>query len=275
MSESRFDSRPGTRSNEVVYLGKTPWRVCAQLVLLGLATAFVAWAFAASEAFRNLIWLERNATQWAAALSGGAATIFFTLALWIWNTRIRWVAVSIDGLRWLRGPRARLSKWQDYLGVHRGSIETTVWGEELKTGRYADVEFRTGRRLRISTNTIQGYEDLIAEIQTTAAEAQRLFFPIGGSRCGGSGVVSYGPLQFDCDGLVWDRNHYRWDEIEAYEVAVGYLRIQPVKGTEFLRRLCELGDWKPALSRLDDNIGSRRVQKSPSGQKPAQLAQPA
>jgi hypothetical protein len=42
-------------------------------------------------------------------------------------------------------------------------------------------------------------------------------------------------------------------------VAVGLLRIQPVNGEEFLRRLCEFGDWQQVLARLDRNVGSRRV----------------
>jgi hypothetical protein len=42
--------------------------------------------------------------------------------------------------------------------------------------------------------------------------------------------------------VEWEGTRYRWEQIDDYEVAVGYLRIKPVEeaaGTEFLRRLSE------------------------------------
>jgi hypothetical protein len=262
VSESKFDSRPGTRSNETVFLGKSPVKTCIQLVLLALAASAVAAAFAASEEFRNFLRVDKEAGGWALAFSGGAATVLFVCAFWMWTSRLRWVAVSLDGIRWYRGTRARRRRWDEYVGVQRGSIEITVWGEDLKSGRYADIKFRKGRPLRISTHTVYGYEDLIAEIQTTSAEAIQLICPIGGSHNGADQeMVAYGPLRFLPNGLEWGGARYRWNDIEAYEVAVGYLRIQPAKGPEFLRRLSELGDWTPAVARLDVAIGSKRAIK--------------
>ena len=259
---SRFDSRPGVRSNETIFLGKSPKKACIRLLLLASAAAAVAAAFAASEDFRTWLRVERVVAPWAAALSGGAATLFLVCAAWIWTSRLRWVAVSPDGVRWRRGPRARHRQWDQYLAVHRGTIEVTVWGEELKAGKYADVEFRKGPPLRVSTHTIHGYEDLIAEIQTTSAEAFRTLFPSGfGSRNGLTDpeALAFGPLQVYPHGLKWEGTLRRWDQIADYEVAVGYLRIQPMEGDEFLRRLSELGDWEPVLAQLDANVGSRRT----------------
>jgi hypothetical protein len=147
----------------------------------------------------------------------------------------------------------------DYIGVHRGSIEITVWGEELKAGQYADVEFRKGSSLRISTQTILGYEELVAQIQTTATEAIRTLFPIGSSHGGlaNPDVAAFGPLRLHPHGLEWDGTHHRWDDIADYEVASGYLRIKPTSGDEFLRRLTDLGDWGPVLARLESNVGFR------------------
>lgn len=263
MAESRFDSRPGTRSNEIVYLGKSPFKICAKLLVLAVAASVLAAAFAASEEFQNFLRVDRLATPWYAALSGGVAAIAFVCAFWMWVFRIRWVAISPDGIRWLRGTRARRRRWDEYLALRRGSIEISVWGQELKAGQYADIEFRDGRMLRISTLSINGYDDLIAEIQTTSSEAARNFYPIGGSHSGSTDQVSiaYGPLRFLPNGLEWDGTRHGWDDIEAYEVAVGYLRIQPVKGPEFLRRLSELGDWTPAVARLDVAIGAKRAVK--------------
>jgi hypothetical protein len=225
----------------------------------------VAGAFAASEDFRTRLRVERDVAPWAAALSGGAATLLFVCAAWTWITRMRWVAVSPEGLRWRRGPRARHARWDQYLGVRRGAIEITVWGEELKAGKYADVEFRKGPPLRISTYTVQGYEDLVAEIQTCAADAVRNLFPSGcGSRNGLTGpeATAYGPLRLHPNGLEWDGAFHGWDEIADYEVAVGYLRIQPADGPEFLRRISELGDWGPALALLEANVGARQAAPS-------------
>lgn len=276
MSESRFDSRPGTRSNEIVYPGKWPFKVCAKLLVLAAAATVLAAAFAASEQFQNFLRVDRLATPWYAALSGGVAAIAFVCAFWMWVFRIRWVAISPDGIRWLRGTRARRRRWDEYLALRRGSIEISVWGQELKAGQYADIEFRDRRPLRISTHSIVGYDDLIAEIQTTSAEAARSFIPIGGSHSGSTerDVVAYGPLRFLPNGLEWNGTRYGWNDIEAYEVAVGYLRIQPVKGAEFLRRLSELGDWRPAVARLDVAIGSKRAIKGKAPSIAASLRSP-
>jgi hypothetical protein len=258
---SRFDSRPGVRANEVHYPGKSPWKACLRLLFLAVATAGVATAFAASLDFRTRLRVDRVSAPWAAALSGGASTLLLVCAAWMWNTRLRWVALSPDGIRWRRGPRARYRRWVEYIGVHRGSIEITVWGEELKAGQYADVDFRTGQPLRISTHTIHRYEDLVAEIQMLSAEAIRTLFPAGGSRSGLTGpeVPSYGPLRLHPDGLEWDGTRHPWDKIEDFEVAVGYLRIQPAEGAEFLRRVGELGDWQPVVAQLEAHVGARRA----------------
>jgi hypothetical protein len=109
--ESKFDSRACARENETVYLGKSPWKKCVQLLLMALAAAVVAYSFAANQEFLNWLRVERTAGPWAAALSGGAATVLFVCAAWTWTSRLRWVAVSQDGLRWLRGPRARHCGW--------------------------------------------------------------------------------------------------------------------------------------------------------------------
>jgi len=233
---------------------------------MALAAAVVAYAFAANQVFLNWLRVDRTAGPWAAALTGGVATVLFICAAWTWTSRLRWVAVSLDGLRWLRGPRARHNRWKHYVGVHHGYLEISVWGKDVRTGRYADIEFREGRSLRISTCTIPQYDDLIAEIQTTASQAVRIFCPVGGSHSGRAGpeVVAYGPLRLHPDGIEWGGTHFHWDRIVEYEVRAGYLHIQPDKGAEFLRRLTDLGDSKPALARLDENIGSRRVGKVPA-----------
>ena len=263
---SRFDSRPGIRSNETTFPGMYPKKTCIRLLLLAAAAAGVAAAFAASEDFRTWLRVEAKVAPWAAALSGGVATLFLVCAAWIWTGRLRWVAVSPAGIRWLQGPRARHRPRDQYLGVRRGTIEISVWGEDLKAGRYADVEFRKGAPLRISTYTVVGYEELIAQIQTTSADAHRSLFPSGfssrsGSRSGlaESDGVAYGPLRLHPDGLEWDGKRHRWEDIEDYEIAVGLLRIQPTDGTEFLRRLTELGDWEPVVDLLETTVGSRRA----------------
>jgi hypothetical protein len=296
---SRFDSRPGVRSNEKVYPGKSPKKACVRLLLLALLAAGVALAFAGSLEFRTWLRVERDAAPRAAALSSGVAALVLVCAAWIWTSRLRWVAVSPDGLRWLKGPRARLRGWDQYVGVRRGSIEITVWGEELKAGEYADVEFHKGSPVRISTHTVHGYDDLVAEIQLASAAAIRELHPSGGSWSGSSSFASnFGskngsksgsqsgltgaeaaqvPLRLLPDGLEWDGTHYRWEEIQDYEVAVGYLRIQPAKGTEYLRRLSDLGDWEPVLNQLEANVGPRMatpVEATPTADSP-QSPEPA
>jgi hypothetical protein len=247
-------------ADEVIYRGKSPWKLCLQLLAAGLVAGAIAAGFGLSDEFRARLRVdaEAGAGPVAAAISGGVATILVIFAAWLWYSRLQWVIVGPKGLRWRAG-RVKFRKWDRYVRVHRGSIHVSVYGEDLRTGRYADVEFKDAGPLRIGTDTIDGYEDLIAVIETTAAAAGRAF--LGGSATGLSNpdVIRYGPLHFDTDGLGWDKTYYRWDEIENYEVAVGLLRIQPVNGEEFLRRLCEFGDWQQVLARLDRNVGSRRV----------------
>lgn len=261
MTAFASDQSSAVRADEAHYPGKSPWKACLQLALAALAAAAVAAAFAASEDFRTRLQVEKTAAPWAAALAGGVATILLVCAAWQWYGRLRWVVISPAGLRWRNGWGVKARRWTEFVRLERGTIEVAVYGEELKTGRYADVVFKTGPVLRVGTHTIHGYEDLVAEIQSVSGAAVRIFVPAGGSSNGTPvpGSVSHGPLRFDEHGLQWDTSYYRWDEIESYEVAYELLRIQPAGGPEFLRRLSELGDWRQAVARLDRKCGSRRV----------------
>jgi hypothetical protein len=138
-------------------------------------------------------------------------------------------------------------------------VEVSVWGQDLTVGQYADVEFRSGAPLRITTRTVRGYEELVAEIQATAADALRALFPVGGSRWGEVVVEAYGPIRLHTDGVEWDGHRHRWDDIAGYELAAGYLRITPAAGDEFLHRATDLGDWGPVLARLEANVGFRQA----------------
>lgn len=260
---STFSSAPapGAYPDESVYPGKSPWKPCLQLVALALVAGGVAAAFATSEEFRTYLRVQPTASRWAAGLCGGAATILFVCAAWTWHGRLRWVAASPLGLRYHNGWGVKVRRWDQFVRLDRGVIRVSVYGEETRAGRYADVEFKTGPPLRIGTDNVHGYEDLIAAIQTLSPNVMRFIVPAGGSKSGTPipGEVIHGPLRIDPNGVGWDAVHYRWEEIESYEVAYGMLRIQPVGGPEFLRRLADLGDWRPAVAKLDRNCGSRRV----------------
>jgi hypothetical protein len=192
---------------------------------------------------------------------GGGATILFVCAAWTWHGRLRWVAASPLGLRYHNGRGAKVRRWDQFVRIDRGVIRVSVYGEETRAGRYAEVVFKAGRPLRIGTDTVHGFEDLIAAIQTLSPSGVRIFVPAGGpdGRTPVPGTMAHGPLKFDAHGVGWEAGYYRWEEIEGYEVAYGMLRIQPAGGPEFLRRLAELGEWQKAVARLDRNCGSRRV----------------
>src|SRR5262249_12490631 len=91
---------PGVRSNESIYPGKSPKKACIRLLILAVAAAGVAGAFAASVDFRTWLRVEPAAAPRTAALSGGVATLLLVCAAWIWTSRFRWVA------RGARLPRA-------------------------------------------------------------------------------------------------------------------------------------------------------------------------
>ena len=260
MTPALMDDPSDRRPVETVFTGKSPWKTCAQLLFLALLAGGVAVGFAASVDFRTRLRVEQTTAPWAAALAGGAATMLLVCAVWRWHTRIRWVGVSSAGLRWDAGRGVKFRRWDDFVRLERGTIEISIYGEELKAGKYTDVVFKHGRPLRVSTYTVNDYEDLIAFIQTTGRSSIRIVVPAGGSHSGAKApTATHGPLQFDPDGVAWGGVHYRWEAIESYEVASGMLRIQPKTGPEFLRRLCDLGEWAPAVARLDANVGSRRV----------------
>jgi len=254
------------RIKEAIYPGKTPWKDCFRYLLLAAAVGVLTYTLADSDDLRRYLKVEELAIRIAAGLAGGLSATFLVLGVWTWFGRLQWVAVSPIGLRWYGGRRLRARKWEEYVRVARSAVRMSVFGEELRTGQYAEVEFRYGKPLRISPETVYGYDDLIAEIQTNSnCSAHQAFAPaVGGGNDSGS-VVTFGPLGFDADGLIWDGILRRWDEIENYEVAVGYLRIQPVGAPEFLRRLMEMGDWQKAVARLDKQIGSKRVGKPTAG----------
>jgi hypothetical protein len=248
------------RIKEAVYPGKSPWKDCFKFLFLAAAVGLLAWQLASSEDIRRWLKVEETAIRWGAGLAGGGAATLLVVGAWTWIGRLQWVAVSPAGIRWYSGRRIRCRQWEEYIRVHRSAIQMSVFGEELRAGQFAEVEFRYGRPLRISPETVHGYEDVIAEIQAGSVTAShRAFAPAVAGTRNDPGSATFGPLEFDSDGLVWEGTHRRWDEIENYEVAIGYLRIQPVGGAEFFRRLSEMGDWQKAVARLDAQIGNRRV----------------
>ena len=260
---SSFSSAPppGAYPDEAVYPGKSPWKLCLQLTLLTLVAGGGAAAFATSEEFRTFLRVQPTASRWAAGLCGGAATILFVCAVWTWHGRLRWVAASPLGLRYHNGWGVKVRRWDQFVRIDRGIIRLSVYGEETRAGRYADVVFKHGRPLRIGTDNVHGFEDLVAAIQTLSPNSMRIIAAAGGpgGRTPVPGTMAFGPLRFDGHGVGWDAVYFRWEEIESYEVAYGMLRLQPIGGPEFLRRLADLGEWQKAVARLDRNCGSRRV----------------
>ena len=247
-----------THKDEAVYPGKSPWKTCAKLLLGSVAVAGVAAALAWSDELRERIRVDATAVRWAAGLAGGLAATLLVWAVGIWHTRLKWVGVSAAGIRWHAGRRIKTRPWAQFARIRKSAVRVSVFGEDTKTGQCADIEFRDETALRVSPENVYGYEDLIAEIQTGELRSVRLF--TAGSRPGDKVAPAvFGPLRIDGEGLEWDGVHRPWDAIENYEVAVGYLRIQLTDGTEFFRRLIELGDWRPAVARLDNNVGHRRV----------------
>ena len=248
------------RIKEKVFPGKSPWKECLKFLVLAALVGLLTWELATGEDIRRWLKVEETAIRWAAGLAGGGAATLLVLGAWTWIGRLQWVAVSPAGIRWYSGRRRRRRQWEEYLRVQRNAVQMSVFGEEFRAGQYAEVEFRESRPLRISPETVHGYEDLIAEIQTNSLTAShRAFAPAVKGATNNPGSATFGPLGFDAEGVIWDGTHRRWDEIENYEVAVGFLRIQPVGGPGFFRRLSEMGDWQKAVTTLDNQIGTKRI----------------
>src|SRR5205823_9008030 len=131
-----------------------PWRDCIRYLLLAAAVGALTFALATSDDMRHWLKVEELAVRIAAGLSAGAAATFLVLGVWTWFGRLQWVAVSPVGLRWYSGRRVRTRRWEEYVRVVRSAVRMSVFGEELRTGQYAEVEFRTGKPLRISPETV-------------------------------------------------------------------------------------------------------------------------
>jgi hypothetical protein len=182
------------------------------------------------------------------------------------------VAVSETGLSWRRHGRAHVRAWSEFAGMRRKVVDLYRTGRRLEAAYGSEVQFHTGRPLLISPDTVREYDALLAAIEAGARGRAGL----GGSSFGGSSCdrlpgwtsqfgaapeegLWFGPLRLRPDGVQWGKKLLHWDHVKSYEVSHGYLLITAEDGTEFLRRLPELGDWQLALDRLDELIGAKRV----------------
>jgi hypothetical protein len=106
---------------------------------------------------------------------------------------------------------------------------------------------------------VQDYETLISEIESKTRG--RNDNTAGRNRSGDQQDEgrSFGPLHLDPCGVEWDGLYFTWEHVRSYQVEHGYLLIQANDGTEFLRRLADLGEWQPALDRLELALPDKRV----------------
>jgi hypothetical protein len=272
VSQPLAHQHPETRPDEIVFRGKSLGYFCLPIMLLALVGCGLAAAIGSSDELQTRLHLEPIEAQGFGLAASVIAVVTFCGMAWTWLCPLKWVAVSPAGIRWHCDRRLHTRRWDEVVRIRQGVLQTHVNGQQVAPGHYAEIEFRHGKPLRISPSTIHDYDRLLAALETgytqwtdTVVPAKTRASAWDRTPVPDPDVAVFGPLRFDADGVTWDGKHRRWDEIENYEVSVGYLRILPVGGDEFLRRLSDLGDWHPAVARLDENVGSRRVGRSKAG----------
>lgn len=258
----------GTGSAEQVFVGTSQWRLYFPVLFGWAAAAWFAFELGLRQWMPDLLGVQPDDARVAAGTVAGVLVFAAFVIAAVWFSRLRWVGVSANGIRWFRAGRINSRGWGEFSGVKRTVAESFREGKVIRTVHGAEIQFHTGKPLVISPITISDYEGLIAAVE---AEAKGRAGLGGGSSFGGisvnkpagwakdQGVQAHGPLKIHLHGVEWDKLVHPWDQVDSYELHKGMLLIQTTDGKEFLRRVADLGDWRAALERLDAAIGEKRI----------------
>jgi hypothetical protein len=248
-----MDRRAASEPTEKVFRAKSLWHIGLTLMAIALAAAACALELGFGERLRTVLNVTPTLAQEIAWAAGGVAALVFVCVAWEWFRELRWVAVSQQGLRWFRGGRVHDRTWSELAGVQRRTGQVFKNGQHIRTAYGAEVRFHHGPPLFLAPTNVHHYEQLVSEIESkTPGRAD--------DRCAApDDVRTFGPLQLDPRGVEWDGVHFTWDRVRSYQVEHGYLLIQAEDGSEFLKRLADLGEWQPALDRLEINLADKRV----------------
>ena len=274
MSHSDPHSPDHLPQGEAVFIGTSQWRLYFPLVFGVAVCAWLALELGFRSWLPDFLGVDPQDTRIAAGALGGVNAFAALAIAWVWFGRLRWVGVSESGLRWKARGRVHSRPWGEFAGIKRKCLDMYGRGKWQKVEYGAELAFHTGRSLVLSPNNIQDFDALLAAVE---AESRGRAGLGGGSSFTGSTCdrmlpgwskyaaaaeegEAFGPLRIRPDGVrTGKKTFWTWDQIKSYEVSHGYLLITAENGTEFLRRLPELGDWQVAVERLDAVIGAKRV----------------
>jgi len=263
MSHQASDKPDGTGPDEQVFAAKSLRLVALAFMAGAVVLGLFALALGLSSPLQARLGLEPTVAREVGLALGGVAVLAFVAVAWELYRELRWVAVSRDGIRWHHNRQVHARGWDAFAGLQRNATKTYVNGKHISTTHATEVRFHTGEPFIISPLTVREYEALIAAIEDGARRWGGTGRPAGPDELDPAdlaGPPSFGPLRLDPHGVEWDGVYRPWEQVQSYEVAHGYLLIQAADGGEFLRRLADLGDWRPALARLDAAVGAKRVE---------------
>lgn len=157
------------------------------------------------------------------ALAGGAALIFLGTRL-----RPRTIVVCRDGLAVVSGRSANVCRWDAAVGVWQNVVRTRIynqWGMHLRTRvdyRYT-LEREDGERLIFTNRSAGRIEQLGNTIQR---EVTRRLLPLAFKAVTEERrVISFGPFGVGFDGLHFEGERMRWDDVRSLSLHSGSVRI--------------------------------------------------
>jgi len=153
--------------NQTTYAAKSQWYLFLPLIVCGVIAAAAALGLGLGAEFVKRAHVGPFKGSDIAFVLSGVAALVAVCGAWSWRGVLRWVAVSADGIRWRRGGATHFRRWDEIAEVKHCSLAINLNGQkDGSPARWVEVHFHSGRHLHLSGSLVQGYGDLITDIES-------------------------------------------------------------------------------------------------------------
>jgi hypothetical protein len=177
---------------------------------------------------------------------------------WRNRPRVKWVRASeSDGLEWFQHGRVWRRTWAQIQGIRLKSVSHTQEDGSLRADfQTMFITFDDGVQVRLKSWECEGpwylpFRDEDQKHALAGSIVTGVYSAPQSPAAQAKGPTSFGPLTIHDNGLESEGNIHFWDQIDECALQDNFLFIRSADGSEFMKRITELGDWQTAIAMLD------------------------